>query len=264
MRHLAPAITTSFLAILAGCGTQAPPDYQGEPLATVHGILTSHLDQPLPESELVMAWADWSKGEGDGEAAFTNVSTFVRLPVAATLPARFSTVLLDPPPTTAYPPRPDAPPRLLGPRFTDATILLVRKGAAVTSTVTKPLDLALRDPQQAVLAVFHPYYLEYVESSGPVRFEQEDGTILMGPELTKGYHLYREDSVSCATSFDEACIARAMANGTPAEWAWEGCATIEQEGIPVEIPLDTEITLDLNDTSDVHPARPPLCAPASP
>src|SRR5262249_52116550 len=120
------------------------------------------------------------------------------------------------------------------------------------------LDLALRDPNEAVLASFDNYILTYVESDGTFRFEQEDGTILDGPSVTKGYHLGRVDSVVCATAYDDACIAQNVALGIPEDSAWQGCVSTTQSSTTVEVPLDTEITLTIDDPT-VPAQKPPLC-----
>jgi hypothetical protein len=247
-------MTAILLALPAGCGDQASSDYQGEPLMTMHGILVSELAQPLPAADIVIGWPDWSKG--DGMSAPT--ASFARLPVSATLPARFSATIFEPPPETAYAPAPTTPPRLVGPRYASAVILLARQGKEVTSTAHLPLDLALKDPNEAVLATFDQYLLTYVESTGTFRYENADGTIIDGPQVTKGYHLSRQDRVVCAISYDDACIAQNIALGFPADTAWQGCVATSETVTPVEVPLDTEITLTVGDPAT--PAqRPPLC-----
>jgi hypothetical protein len=253
MRRIAP-ITTILLAISAGCGDQASPEYKGEPLMTFQGVLVSRYAEPLPASDIVIAWPDWSKGDGTSAP----YASFARLPVDATLPARFSGTIFDPPPETAYAPVPKAPPRLIGPRYSSAVILLARQGKEVTSTSHLALDFALRDPNEAVLATFDNYILTYVESDGTFKFEQEDGTIIDGPQVTKGYHLGRVDSVVCATAYDDACIAMNISFGIPADSAWEGCVSTTQSSTTVEVPLDTEMTLTIEDPT-VPPQKPPLC-----
>jgi hypothetical protein len=257
MRRLAfVSAPTILLATLAGCGDVASPQYDGEKLATFHGVLVSELARPLPEAEIVIGWPDASKSDGD----LTPFASFVRLPVDATLPARFSASLFEPPPETAYVPQPPGYPRLVGPRFTSAIILLARKGREVTSSGHLALDLALQDDKEAVLASFDNYLLTYFDRDGKLALQLEDGTIsdLPGGEVTKGFHLMRQDRAECAVSFDEACIAQNIADGFPEATAWQGCADVRESGTAVEVPLETEITLTLKDPT-VAPARPPLC-----
>ena len=253
MRRIAP-MAPILLAIFAGCGDQASPDYQGEPLMTMRGVLVSQLAEPLPEADIVIAWPDWSKGDG----VSAPYASFARLPLDATLPAHFSATIFEPPPETAYAPQPTTLPRLIGPRFASAVILLARRGKEVTSTSHEALNLALMDPNEAVLDQFDNYLLTYVESDGTLQFEQADGTVVDVQTVSKGYHLVRQDRVDCAISFDDACIAQNVAIGIPMDSAWQGCVSTSETITPVEVPLDTEITLTLEDPT-VPPPRPPLC-----
>jgi hypothetical protein len=256
----APAL---LLATLAGCGDVASPEYPGEVLAVVRGVLVSEVAKPLPEVDLVIAWPDWSKGDGTS----TSANTFVRLPVDATLPARFSASIFDAPPETAYSVQPPGYPRLVGPRFTSATFYLVRKGREVTSNAAPALDFALADQEQPVLALFDEYMLTYFEDDGKMSLLWEDGTLTdLSWEETKGFHLMRQDRVWCTVpdSADEDCIADEVDFwGATREDAWWTCATKRQEVKAVEVPLDTEITLTLQDGS-VTELRPPLCTTPSP
>lgn len=246
----APAL---LLATVAGCGDVASPGYGGESLAVLHGHLDSQLPTPLPEVDIVIALPDASKGT----LTSAPFSTLVRLPVAATLPARFSASIFDPPPETAYlPPTPGAYPRLVGPRYTHALIMLARKGQEVT---------ALDDEDESVLTLFDEYMLVYYETDGKLASEEADGTVtdIPGGAVTKGYHLMRWKIDTCAESFDEACIAENLERGTPAGWAWQTCVTLRKGGEPYEVPMDTEITLTVKDPSAPEP-RPPLCTTPPP
>ena len=77
-------------------------------------------------------------------------------------------------------------------------------------------------------------------------------------KVTKGYHLERQDRVVCALSFDDACIAMNISFGVPAYSAWQGCASTTETDTAVEVPLDTPITLTIEDPT-VPPQKPPLC-----
>jgi hypothetical protein len=156
----------------------------------------------------------------------------------------------------------------VGPRFTSATIYLVRKGREVTSNAAPALDLALANPQEAILALFDEYMLTYYEADGKMALQWENGTLTELPdgEVTKGFHLMRQDRVTCVEpdSANESCIATEMEFfGATREDAWWTCATTRQEVKAVEVPLETEITLTLRDGS-VTELRPPLCTTPSP
>jgi hypothetical protein len=261
MRRIAP-ITTILLAVSAGCGDQAPPDYQGEPLATLHGVLLSELAEPLPEADIVMAWADWTKALTVDGLTSTAYWTFIRLPLEATLPARFTASVLAPPPETAYaPPRTELP-RLLGPRTTSAYFLLARRGKDVTNGGHKALWLALLDPNEPILTDLDGWGLGYAESDGVLQYQMEDGTIIDGPAVTKGFHLFRIDSVECRLDdTDEACVADKISSGWDEESARRQCTTIMYTSTNVEVPLDTEMTFTVKSDGPDLPPRPlpPLC-----
>jgi hypothetical protein len=247
------------LATLAGCGDVASPEYPGEELAVVRGILVSQATKPLPEAELVIGWPDWSKGD----EISTAFSTFVRLPVAATLPARFSASIFEPPPETAYFEPPPGAARFVGPRFASARILLARKGREVTDTSYVPFNSPFANETDAVLAIFDEYMLTYYDRDGKLFLQTEDGTLYEQPggPVTKGFHLMRQDVVRCAEpeSVTEDCIAENMERwGATREDAWWSCVNVRWEVWPVEVPLDTEITLTLPDYSVPEP-HPPLC-----
>lgn len=255
----APAL---LLATIAGCGDVASPGYGGESLAVIHGLLDSQLPTPLPEVDIVIALPDASKGT-ETSAPF---STLVRLPVAATLPARFSASIFEPPPETAYlAPTPGAYPRLVGPRSTHALIMLARKGREVTTSERPKLDSALDDENEALLTLFDEYQLVYYEADGKLATEEADGTVtdVPGGNVTKGYHLMRWKLDTCAESFDEACIAANRQRGVPEGAAWQGCVTVRSGGETYEVPLDTEITLTVKDPTAPEP-RPPLCTTPPP
>jgi hypothetical protein len=254
----APAL---LLATVAGCGDVASPGYGGESLAVIHGRLDSQLPTPLPEVDIVIALPDASKGT----ATSAPFSTFVRLPVAATLPARFSASIFEPPPETAYLPLADGYPRLVGPRSTDALILLVRRDRELTTTMDPTLDTIVFDPNEAVLTLFDEYKLTYYEADGKLASEAADGTLtdIPGGQVTKGFHLMRWKTTTCAESFDEACIAANLQRGVPEGLAWQTCVTFRPGGDPYEVPLDTEISLTVRDPSGAEP-RPPLCTTPPP
>jgi hypothetical protein len=254
------SISLIFLALSAGCGDQTTPDYEGEPLMTLRGVLVSEYPQPLPASDIVVSWPDWSKAETDGAGVTsTGFSTFVRLPVDATLPARFSATIFTPPPETAYtPPRTEFP-RLIGPRFTMATFLLARAGKEIKNEGVPALDIAIADPNQTVLAFFDEYVLTYVESDGVLQAQLEDGSIVGAQPLKKGFSLSRQERTVCALSYDQACIDQNISVfGIPEESAWQGCVTSTEMVKGVELPPDSEITLTLKDPQAPR-TKPPLC-----
>src|SRR6187431_551247 len=126
MRRFTP-LATVLLGLSAGCGDQASPDYKGDPLVTLRGVLVSDLAQPLPEVDLVLAWPDWPK-----QTASLDVRTFHRLPVMASLPAHFSADIFEPPPESAYSPSYVDGDAVVSIRATVAAIMLARKGMEVT------------------------------------------------------------------------------------------------------------------------------------
>jgi hypothetical protein len=248
------------LALSASCGDVAPPPYGGESLLTFKGVLVSQVAKPLPEVDIVIGWPDTSKGE----ATWAPITTFVRLPIEATLPARFSASILEPPPATAFQAQtpPATFPRLVGPRMTMATILLARKGLEVTTAGGPALDFALLDPNEPVLATLDDYALTYVETDGDLAVESADGTTVTIAHLTAGYHLARQDRSECASSYDETCIAANVALGLPPDIAWQGCGEIVQTIDAVDVPAGTEIALTLKDPN-LPRQRPPLCGTSS-
>lgn len=75
---------------LAGCGSQATPDYPGEKLSVVKGVVVSELTQAEPEDALVVA--EW----GQVGAMFGFDRTVAE--IEGEFPAQFSLTLYEPPP----------------------------------------------------------------------------------------------------------------------------------------------------------------------
>jgi hypothetical protein len=222
----------SVLALHAGCGEQADPSYQGEPLAVIKGTLTS--SQPtLPDADLVLGWPDQTKSDG----ASTPFATFVRVEVAATLPAHFTAEIFQPPPATAYIVQPPGGDRLVGPRFASALILLTRRGATVTDTSVDAVNRA----SSPVLASFTDYMLTYYESDGDLGIAPEaGGPVVTVAHVTKGFHLVHNVTTECTRGVDEDCLARAMqfGNGMLTDFDRYFCSMRSSETKATEVPFD--------------------------
>jgi hypothetical protein len=223
---------TLLLLGLPACGAQVPPDYRGEPLATLHGNIVSQLKGGVPDSDVALLWPDWSKGDASG----TYHTTAVRVPVQTELPARFTLTLFEPPPESAYPPHQKD---FWGTRFSSATIALVKRGVNA--------DDALLCCDGKVLAYIDNYLFTYAEGNGKHDLATPDG----GTEsltIEQGWSLVRQDVTHCADGFDQACIDQRLAAGDSEAFAKERCA-INPKSIthPVRVPLDTELTLTVRE-----------------
>jgi hypothetical protein len=226
------AFATSLLLGIPACGMQVSPDYQGEPLATLHGHIASELGTPLPDVDVALLWPDWSKGDAKG----TYRHTAVRVPAEADVSGKFKLTLFEPPPETAYAPLLRG---LLDTRVADATIMLVKRGVDASDA---PLCCDGR-----VLTYLEDYLFSYVEESVDRDVTFPDGTVKR-IVLPKGPYLTRQDRTYCADGFDQVCIDQRMASGESEARAKERC-TINGKAIthPVNVPLDTDLPLVVRD-----------------
>jgi hypothetical protein len=231
------AFLFSVLALHAGCGEQADPSYQGEPLAVLKGTLTS--DQTsLPAADLVLGWPDYTKTVADA----TPFATFVRVEVAATLPARFSAEIFQPPPETAYFVPPTDGDRLVGPRFATAIIMLAKRGATVVDTSVNLVNRA----DGPVLATFPEYMLTYYESDGDLGIQPADGSpVVKVGHVTKGFELVHNVTTECSNGIDQACLdrAREFGGGMISDFDRHFCSMVSSETKATTVPFDS---MDLN------------------
>jgi hypothetical protein len=241
------------LALAAGCGEQADPSYQGEPLAVIEGTLTSS-EASLPPADLVLGWPDQTKSDGTS----TPFATFVRVEVAATLPARFSAQIFQPPPETAYLIQPPGGDRLVGPRFASALILLAKRGATVTDASVNLVDRAA----WPVLASFNDYMLTYYESDGDLGVQPAaGGSVSVLEHVTKGFHLFHNVTTECSMGIDEDCLKTAMefGNGTLTDEDRYFCTMKSSTIKTTEVPFDS---VELNVPASDPP--PPVLLPCQP
>ena len=128
----------------------------------------------------------------------------------------------------------------------------------MTTTAYRGLETALSDPNEPLVAVFHKFMLTYFETDGWIAWRHPDGTIqYFGGPYTKGFHLSYHDTYFCVNGpVDEACIAQQLALGYTEEGALWGCANKTVTQIDAWVPLDSEITLTVEDPSAQSPPLP--------
>ncbi len=227
------AFLFAVLALNAGCDAQADPSYQGEPLAVLKGTLTSSRAS-LPAADLMLGWPDYTKTVDNA----TPFASFVRVQVAATLPARFSAEIFQPPPETAYfVPPPDGD-RLVGPRFATAIILLAKRDATVADASVNLVDPAAGP----VLATFNEYMLTYYDSDGDLGFQPAaGGPVVKVAHVHKGFQLIHNVTTECSNGIDQACLDRAQqfGNGTLTDFDRYFCTMRTSESKSTEVPFDS-------------------------
>jgi hypothetical protein len=235
-----PLVLALLTSLAAGCGAQAGPDYEGQPLAVLRGTLTSAVPN-LPPADLVLAWPDETKGDG----VAVPFASFSRVRVDAQLPATFEATVFEPPPETAYHAQPATGPALVGPRFTSAIILLAKRDANVTTTEVLP--------GSDVLATFtDDYLLTYYDGSGDLSLRAQDGTLTKVDTVTKGFHLMKATHVTCSKGVDQACLDAAKnPDGTIFDFDRYRCSMPFETTTTKEVPLTS---MDL----EVKPLDAPL------
>ncbi|HEY4186627.1 MAG TPA: hypothetical protein VGP07_16235 [Polyangia bacterium] len=243
------------LLLPAACGAQATPDYQGEPLLVLTGMLESEVPGPLPEADLVLAWPDFSKGV-DGTTSYS--TTFARIEVAAQLPARFSAQIFQPPPEGAYEPSPNpAGWTQLGPRSTAAQFVIAKRGVTITDASINWVNL----DENQVLPQANQYFLVYYDSDGDMGLRGPDGTVYLGDHVTKGFHLGLVNETRCSMGPDQACLDFLMMFETITDEDRANCTTAGETSATVEIPLDTPLDLVVAGPPAAPSTLPP-CPPA--
>jgi hypothetical protein len=232
-----------FLVVgLAGCGSVASPDYEGEPLAEFHGYVAWQRPDPMPTVDLMFFWPDASHVQTIDGVTSTNLSTAVRMPLDAAAPAHFDFKVFTPPPDSVY----YAPQtEFWGARISDAIAALVTRGATPTT---------LGDP--SVVAKLENYVIGYADRDADKTLSSLDGGQTATIHIRKGYNLSRQDMMWCADGYDQACIDREVAGGWSQDVAQSHCLINPQERTtPVEVPLDTELAFTVTDPN--APFQPP-------
>jgi len=221
------------------CDAQAPPTYQGEPLVSLQGTLSSQSTDPLPEADLLLGWL----------SSDARPTPFQKVQVSVQLPSRFTAELFQPPPESAYAAHPYSDGyTALGPRTATAEFVLARHGVTVTDPSINWVDPSANQ----VLGYLDHYFLVYYETDGYPGVRDPDGIEHLGPYTTKGYHLGRTDTTECTTGLDQTCVdTLQMAFGTLTEGQRQSCYSERSFTTSVEVPLNTPIDL-------VIPGPPPL------
>ena len=88
-------LTLLVVAAAAGCDSQAPSDYQGDALGTIHGTIRNQAASAPGAAEVVLLWH--LETEDDQE-----VPVAVRTEVEGSFPASFTLDLFEPPPEETY------------------------------------------------------------------------------------------------------------------------------------------------------------------
>jgi hypothetical protein len=234
------AVVPLLVAALAGCGSVAPPDYKGEPLAEFHGYVAWQRSDPMPTVDLVLFWPDWSQAGPDGAMLGT---TAVRMPLDADAPTHFDFKLFTPPLDTAYyPPQKERD----GVGITMSSTGLLVRGA---DPVSDPLS---------VVATLNDYQIGYVDRDADITVSAPDGTSVV-QHLRKGFTLKRFDVLACAESIDQACVEGLEAAGETPDFARYHCQIKpDLRAMTVDLPLDTEIPFIV-----YNPAGPPVAPPVT-
>jgi hypothetical protein len=236
------ALVPFLVAGLAGCGSVASPDYNGEPLAEFHGYVAWQRPDPMPTVDLMFFWPDMTHVQTINGVKTTQYSTAVRMPLDADAPAHFDFKVFAPPPDTAFY-APDT--EFWGAGITDTVAALVTRGATPTS---------LGDP--SVVATLADYMIGYADRDADKTLSPPDGGQATTIHIRKGYNLSRQDMIWCADGYDQACIEREVAVGWPQDVAQSHCLINAQEQTrPVEVPLDTELAFTVKDPH--APFQPP-------
>jgi hypothetical protein len=164
--------------VLLGCDPIADDAYQGEPIGTLRGQITSDLES-TPPAEVILAWINWRTDPG------TVVGT--RVPVEGTFPLGFTMTLYVPPPDGALNALPED--RYAGdaePRVGFAWILVLRQGATPPDTnVIAHADIKGLQPGD-VLGWAEDHIYAYVDRTVPDASYAEE---ILGAELSPGFHL---------------------------------------------------------------------------
>jgi hypothetical protein len=174
MRSVAP-----LMLFLFACGPVATPDYQGEPIGTLKGTITSELLR-APPAELVLLWINWRSAPG------TVLGT--RSSVDGTFPAGFDVRLYVPPPDEGLNVLPVKSSEITEPRLGFAWITVLREGAAPPNgdTITHA-DVKGLSPGD-VLGWAEDFIFAYLDAPVPAGSFAEE---ILGAQLPAGYHLMR-------------------------------------------------------------------------
>jgi hypothetical protein len=85
-------------AAVPACSAQHRNDYRGEPLAELHGTVSSTSTAPLPPLDVALVWDEISIGGPNGVLTPLNVPEATRIPVSGQFPSAFTVDLMTTPP----------------------------------------------------------------------------------------------------------------------------------------------------------------------
>lgn len=231
--------------IPVACDAQVPPGYQGEPLVTLQGTLSSQSTDPLPAADLLLGWL----------SSDARITPFQEVQVSVQLPSRFTALIFQPPPESAYPAHPYSDGYTqLGSRVAAAQFVLAKHGVTVTDPSINWVDPSVNQ----VLGYLDHYTLFYFESDGYPGVRDPEGKEHLGPYMTKGYHLQRNDTTDCTTGAAQTCIDNLqMLLGTLTDADRQSCYSAQSSTTPVEVPLNTPIDLVIPGPPSLPSTLPP-------
>lgn len=167
-RFLVAPIVMALCLLTIGCGDVAGPQYQGEPLMTLQGSLTSSgASAPL---EVALAWQTPRAVSGVGDQFSCEPSPTTRVKVEGSFPAAFRLDVYQPPPAES----------------------LIGRGAIKASARIVAVDSknSVYGAAQTQAATGVTYFLAYFDA---VVSETEAQAASYSGSRTKGYHLVFDD-----------------------------------------------------------------------
>lgn len=178
---------------LTACGEVVTPEYRGEPLATVQGVVENRDGLELPSE--VSAYVVWLNAIGSGDARELSASATVE----ATLPANFSLSLFHEPPAVAFGAAPES---------REATVAV---GSVVVATTQQLTALAEGRPVRGVYGATADTQLVYVPSAGDAADLDE---VYDGDPVVPGFNLVtRTDQATTVVSMWTTVVVVGLLDG---------------------------------------------------
>jgi hypothetical protein len=196
----ASALALAAAASLPACDAQTDPTYGGEPLATMHGTVTSSDPSPPAQASVTLIWEVWTT---NGDTA-----SGVQVPVSGDFPASFTLDLLAPPPADVLNPPPPGE--------------TAQVGTAYIAVLPEGVEYDPEMDEEDFLGAAPEHVLVYVaEDIQPGSYWES----YLRSLPTAGYHLYRWKKPTAAEEVEiDACQAQASDDCTECKaQTCEGC-----------------------------------------
>lgn len=218
------AVSTVALSIVAGCGSQKDEDYNGEPLAQIHGDVQAASAAPPVDADVALAWTNF--------VGSPDVTQAVAATVRGSFPAKFEIDVFEPPPRASINDLRDEGVAGKERPFAVASIVALR-----TDNPTAPLGERLVGGSEDHVVVYLPQALEPNTLSAG----------FVGGALGAGFHMMRVVRHSAEEKQAIAACQDALPEGTNSTDRFLQCGSAKDQLVEEPTGFSTSIIVKLGD-----------------